>query len=240
MTERILRAMECPLGRRARPPDRTPAAQARRRARRHGCGRHSGGATRCRDGDQLSGGPSRPQRVACRLAHERGVRLVVSTDAHSATALGNLRWGVQIARRAWVGPAPGAEHADTRRRCAALLRRCREDVTWQSTQTGFVSLKSLKDGTTRPRAALAEIRRIYFATTQADDRQRSGARHRAVEVVAGRGRAGKGVRLHGRPGRDAARMGSATAAKAQPCRYCEAAPPARREIAGLTGPTSPR
>jgi DNA polymerase (family 10) len=39
-----------------------------------------------------------------RLARERGVRLVVSTDAHSVTALGNLRWGVQVARRAWATP----------------------------------------------------------------------------------------------------------------------------------------
>jgi DNA polymerase (family 10) len=38
-----------------------------------------------------------------RVAHERGVRVVISTDAHSATALGNLRWGVQMARRAWLG-----------------------------------------------------------------------------------------------------------------------------------------
>src|SRR5262245_5203342 len=29
-----------------------------------------------------------------RLARERGVRLVISTDAHSTTALGSLRWGV--------------------------------------------------------------------------------------------------------------------------------------------------
>jgi DNA polymerase (family 10) len=40
-----------------------------------------------------------------RLAHERGVRLVISTDAHSAAALGNLRWGVQVARRGWAQPA---------------------------------------------------------------------------------------------------------------------------------------
>ena len=39
-----------------------------------------------------------------RLAHERGARLVISTDAHSVTALGNLRWGVQTARRAWATP----------------------------------------------------------------------------------------------------------------------------------------
>jgi DNA polymerase (family 10) len=40
-----------------------------------------------------------------RLARERGARFVVSTDAHSAAALNNQRWGVQTARRAWVGPA---------------------------------------------------------------------------------------------------------------------------------------
>jgi DNA polymerase (family 10) len=39
-----------------------------------------------------------------RAAHERGARLVISTDAHSAMALGNLRWGVQMARRAWATP----------------------------------------------------------------------------------------------------------------------------------------
>ncbi len=39
-----------------------------------------------------------------RLAHERGARLVISTDAHSAAALGNLRWGVSMARRAWATP----------------------------------------------------------------------------------------------------------------------------------------
>jgi DNA polymerase (family 10) len=39
-----------------------------------------------------------------RLARERGIPLVISTDAHSAAALGNLRWGVQMARRAWATP----------------------------------------------------------------------------------------------------------------------------------------
>ena len=39
-----------------------------------------------------------------RLAHERGARLVISTDAHSVAALGNLRWGVQMARRGWATP----------------------------------------------------------------------------------------------------------------------------------------
>jgi len=43
--------------------------------------------------------------VHARLARDRGVRLVISTDAHSTAALDNQRWGVQVARRAWVTPA---------------------------------------------------------------------------------------------------------------------------------------
>jgi DNA polymerase (family X) len=39
-----------------------------------------------------------------RLARDRGVKLIVSTDAHSTSGLGNQRWGVQVARRAWVRP----------------------------------------------------------------------------------------------------------------------------------------
>jgi DNA polymerase (family 10) len=40
-----------------------------------------------------------------RLARERGVHLVISTDSHSAAALGNMRWGIHVARRAWTQPA---------------------------------------------------------------------------------------------------------------------------------------
>jgi DNA polymerase (family 10) len=39
-----------------------------------------------------------------RAARERGARLVISTDAHSAGALAAQQWGIQIARRAWLGP----------------------------------------------------------------------------------------------------------------------------------------
>lgn len=39
-----------------------------------------------------------------RLARERGATMVISTDAHSVMALGNVRWGVQVARRAWLTP----------------------------------------------------------------------------------------------------------------------------------------
>jgi DNA polymerase (family X) len=37
-----------------------------------------------------------------RAARERGLRFVVSTDAHSMAELGNVRYGVAMARRGWV------------------------------------------------------------------------------------------------------------------------------------------
>jgi DNA polymerase (family X) len=40
-----------------------------------------------------------------RLARDRGVRLIIDSDAHSPAALGTLRWGVATARRAWLTPA---------------------------------------------------------------------------------------------------------------------------------------
>jgi DNA polymerase (family 10) len=39
-----------------------------------------------------------------RLARDRGVKLVIDSDAHSPVALRNLRWGVTVARRAWLTP----------------------------------------------------------------------------------------------------------------------------------------
>jgi DNA polymerase (family 10) len=60
-----------------------------------------------------------------RLARERGVRLVISTDAHSVMALGNQRWGIPMARRAWVTPDDvlNTRSIDELRRC---LRRNRD------------------------------------------------------------------------------------------------------------------
>jgi DNA polymerase (family 10) len=42
--------------------------------------------------------------VHARLAHERGTTLVISSDAHSRRGLAALRWGVLVARRAWLDP----------------------------------------------------------------------------------------------------------------------------------------
>ncbi len=40
--------------------------------------------------------------AGCRLAKARGVRVAISTDAHVASQLGNLRYGVWTARRGWL------------------------------------------------------------------------------------------------------------------------------------------
>ena len=59
-----------------------------------------------------------------RTAHDHGAMLVISTDAHSVMALGNVRWGIQVARRAWLTPEAvlnTRELEDMR----ALLRRNR-------------------------------------------------------------------------------------------------------------------
>jgi DNA polymerase (family 10) len=40
-----------------------------------------------------------------RLAHERGVAIVISSDSHSREAFNVLNWGVTVARRAWLQPA---------------------------------------------------------------------------------------------------------------------------------------
>ena len=40
--------------------------------------------------------------VNARAARDRGAKLVISTDAHSKGAFGRMKWGVQVARRAWM------------------------------------------------------------------------------------------------------------------------------------------
>jgi DNA polymerase (family 10) len=40
--------------------------------------------------------------IYLRMAKERGVRIVISTDAHTTHALAFMRYGVQMARRGWL------------------------------------------------------------------------------------------------------------------------------------------
>jgi DNA polymerase (family 10) len=39
-----------------------------------------------------------------RRARDAGARIVINSDAHSSAGLGALRWGVTVARRAWLAP----------------------------------------------------------------------------------------------------------------------------------------
>jgi len=104
MTERVLRALECPYvdilahptGRLLLKRDgyRLNMDQVASAAARLGVALEINCQT-----DRLDLNDSH-----ARLARERGVRLVISTDAHSVTALGNQRWGIILARRAWATP----------------------------------------------------------------------------------------------------------------------------------------
>jgi len=42
--------------------------------------------------------------VLARAARDRGVKIVIDSDAHSPAALSNVRWGISVARRAWIQP----------------------------------------------------------------------------------------------------------------------------------------
>ena len=54
---------------------------------------------------EINGDPKRLDLAPrwLRAARERRIRFVVSTDAHSMAELGNVRYGVAMARRGWVG-----------------------------------------------------------------------------------------------------------------------------------------
>ena len=40
--------------------------------------------------------------INARAAHDAGVNIVISTDSHGKGGFRSLRWGVQMARRAWL------------------------------------------------------------------------------------------------------------------------------------------
>jgi DNA polymerase (family 10) len=102
MTERLLKAIACPwvdvighplarmiLKRDAHAADMTRVFEAAARA---GVAMEINAQIDRLDLDDLH----------ARRARDAGVRLVISTDAHSAAAFGRLRWGVTVARRAWL------------------------------------------------------------------------------------------------------------------------------------------
>ena len=54
---------------------------------------------------EINGDPKRLDLAPrwLRAARERGIRFVVSTDAHAVAELANLQYGVAMARRGWIG-----------------------------------------------------------------------------------------------------------------------------------------
>jgi DNA polymerase (family 10) len=42
--------------------------------------------------------------VNCRLAKEMGLQVAISTDAHATSGLQYMRFGIDQARRGWLGP----------------------------------------------------------------------------------------------------------------------------------------
>ena len=105
MTDRVLRAMESPVvdiighptGRLLlrREPYRLDVEQFIDAAARHGVALEINSQAHRLDLNDAN----------ARLARERGVKLVVSTDSHAPDGFELLEWGVLVARRAWLGPA---------------------------------------------------------------------------------------------------------------------------------------
>ena len=122
MTDRLLRALECPwvdvlghpTGRRLFKRDSVPldVEMVMNAAHRLGVALEINGQV-----DRLDLSDSH-----ARLARSHGVRIAISSDAHSTTALRNLNWGVQVARRAWLEPADVINTRDAGS-LRALLRR---------------------------------------------------------------------------------------------------------------------
>ena len=57
-----------------------------------------------------------------RMARDAGAKIVISSDAHSTGALAVIRWGVVMARRAWLTPADVLNTRDVEALRAGLRR----------------------------------------------------------------------------------------------------------------------
>lgn len=102
MTQRLLRALSLPVFKiwghaRGRLIGRRPPFDCRMEE-------VLDAAARSRAAIEVNGDPHRLDMEPrfLRAARERGLRFVISVDAHSTGELGNLRYGVDIARRGWV------------------------------------------------------------------------------------------------------------------------------------------
>ena len=105
MTDRLLSAIECPWVDVIAHP--TGRIILRREPARIAFDRVADAALAHGVALEINSQPDRLDldEMLARRARERGVKLIVDSDAHSPTALGNIRWGVTVARRAWLEPA---------------------------------------------------------------------------------------------------------------------------------------
>jgi DNA polymerase (family 10) len=104
MTDRLLFAIECPWVDVIGHP--TARKILRREPSRANMDRVFDAAMAHGVALEINGQPDRLDLddVLARRARSRGVKLIIDSDAHSPAALGNLRWGVAVARRAWLEP----------------------------------------------------------------------------------------------------------------------------------------
>ena len=105
MTDRLLRAIECPYVDTIAHP--TGRLILKRDPYRYDVDRVFDAAAAAGVAMEINSQPDRLDLddVHARRARERGVRIVIASDAHSPVALGNLRWGIAVARRAWLQAA---------------------------------------------------------------------------------------------------------------------------------------
>lgn len=104
MTDRLLRAIECPWVDIIAHP--TGRLILKREAGRAAMDRVFAAAAAAGVALEINGQPHRRDLddVLARQARDAGAMLVVDSDAHSPAALGNLRWAIMTARRAWLEP----------------------------------------------------------------------------------------------------------------------------------------
>jgi DNA polymerase (family 10) len=102
MTERMLRAIESPVVDIVGHP--TGRLLLRREASRVNVTRLIDAAARFGVALEINSLPDRLDLsdVHARLARDRGVKLLISSDSHACSAFAHIRWGVATARRAWL------------------------------------------------------------------------------------------------------------------------------------------
>jgi DNA polymerase (family 10) len=105
MTDRLLKAIECPWVDVIGHP--TGRLLLKREGLRFEWAHVAGRAAAEGVAFEINAQPDRLDLgdMAARDARARGIPLVVSSDAHAVPALSGIKWGVQVARRAWAEPA---------------------------------------------------------------------------------------------------------------------------------------